>query len=76
MLHCSHGTIAGSASCQPQIHTHHPTNTLLTRLRVVDDVADGELLKSFELSRQKYKKRKEQVGGGGGRRRFAGLFVC
>lgn len=26
-----------------------------------DDVADAELLKSFELSRQKYKKRKEQV---------------
>jgi hypothetical protein len=32
------------------------------RLRVTDDVADAELLKSFELSRQKYKKRKEQVG--------------
>lgn len=32
------------------------------RMRVTDDVADGELLKSFELSRQKYKKRKEQVG--------------
>jgi hypothetical protein len=31
-------------------------------MRVTDDVADGELLKSFELSRQKYKKRKEQVG--------------
>lgn len=30
----------------------------------MDDVADAELLKSFELSRQKYKKRKEQVGAG------------
>jgi hypothetical protein len=28
---------------------------------VTDDVADAELLKSFELSRQKYKRRKEQV---------------
>lgn len=28
-----------------------------------DEVVDGELLKSFELSRQKYKNRKEQVGG-------------
>lgn len=28
-----------------------------------DEVVDGELLKSFELSRQKYKQRKEQVGG-------------
>jgi hypothetical protein len=28
---------------------------------VTDDVADGELLKAFELSRQKYKTRKQQV---------------
>ena len=27
-----------------------------------EDVADGELLKAFELSRQKYKTRKQQVG--------------
>jgi hypothetical protein len=36
---------------------------LSCRVRVSDEVVDGELLKSFELSRQKYKKRKEQVGG-------------
>ncbi|WIA14398.1 hypothetical protein OEZ85_002925 [Tetradesmus obliquus] len=32
------------------------------RVRVSDAVADGELLKAFELSRQKYKTRKQQVG--------------
>jgi len=31
------------------------------RLRVTDEVKDGELLKAFELSRQKYKSRKQQV---------------
>eukprot|EP00775_Hariotina_reticulata_P003713 gene3713-3976_t len=32
------------------------------RLRVTEDVKDGELLKAFELSRQKYKTRKQQAG--------------
>ncbi|KAF8063750.1 CYP57 [Scenedesmus sp. PABB004] len=33
------------------------------RLRVDGSVPDGELLKAFELSRAKYKTRKQQVGG-------------
>lgn len=42
----------------PTLTLSHPAPC---RLRVEPTVADGELLKAFELSRQKYKKKKELV---------------